>query len=234
MPLEFVGWRPSMHERMWNRQYAYGLKPIGPWIAMAADLLSPRRVTCDRCDGEGLLTVDIDRWQNCPMCEGTGGLWTCPPWEVETLRKRILERFPEAEPSSEASDSTIELDRTPGPGASDGAAAADPMPTDLAAGIPRPRPSPEPRAEVARDPGARHKRAPAFVFVMVVVIGLAIAGGILAGAGCAASAGGGRTRLWAVSTDGLVLGVGAVDALQAVRTGSAVEDDRHESRVEAP
>lgn len=92
----FVGWFRKMHEGMALYQYLYGLMPIGPHRPMADRLFGSGRRACDRCDGEGLLTVDESSWLMCFQCEGSGGFWTISEEAVQEIRARILSEFPDA------------------------------------------------------------------------------------------------------------------------------------------
>jgi hypothetical protein len=97
-PQEYDGWRLGMHELMAVYQYVYGLKPIGPHRPMADRLLSPLRLRCGACGGRGLRPGrEHERFSLCPMCEGTGGTWSCTPEEVEAIRREVLRAFPDAE-----------------------------------------------------------------------------------------------------------------------------------------
>jgi len=94
---QFDGWYLTMHERMAVYQYVYGLKPIGPHRPLADDVLAGKREPCRSCDGRGIVTLRrADHWALCATCEGTGGHWNCSPEELEALRRRVIEDFPDS------------------------------------------------------------------------------------------------------------------------------------------
>ena len=87
----------GMHERMAAYQYVYGLKPNGPHRPLADRLLTPLRITCERCEGRGLCSgPDVNRWYLCSVCEGTRGFWSRSPEEIEAVRREVLQAFPDA------------------------------------------------------------------------------------------------------------------------------------------
>jgi hypothetical protein len=77
-------------------QYVYGLAPTGPHRPMASRLFENTRRRCESCNGEGVLGPDEHSWTVCATCEGTGGFWVIGPSEVEAIRRRILEAYPQA------------------------------------------------------------------------------------------------------------------------------------------
>lgn len=93
----FAGWKLSVDQDMGRYQYVYGLKPMGPHRQVADERLGALRVTCTRCEGQGILTIDGGRrWRICPVCEGTGGFWTVPDEDVQRAREEVLVTYPDA------------------------------------------------------------------------------------------------------------------------------------------
>lgn len=185
---EFAGWFRSRHESMAAYQYAYGLKPMGPHRALADRLLGPLRSGCRECYGSGIITDDINHWHMCPSCEGTEGHWTCSGEELESLRRRVLEQFPEAAitrtPTNLASpglaqnlqDGTI-VDLLEDEDGAETSRISDrdegehryyPPPPDIMIGLLRPRPGPESPPARTRLPDVRAR--------WLVVVGIAILG----------------------------------------------------------
>jgi hypothetical protein len=92
----FDGWRLSMWEAARVYQYVYGLNPFGPHRQLADRLLAPLRDTCVRCGGRTILTIDEQRWRDCPLCEGTGGVWNRPFQGVDAVWRRVVAEWPGA------------------------------------------------------------------------------------------------------------------------------------------
>ncbi len=96
-PGTYDGWHPRMHEAMALYQTRYRLKPIGPHRRMTDELFAPVRATCPACAGRGLRdTVGGRSWQVCSTCRGFGSYFTKPADEIEALRRRVLEAYPDA------------------------------------------------------------------------------------------------------------------------------------------
>jgi hypothetical protein len=86
-----------MHEAMALYQTRYRLKPIGPHRGMTDELFAAVRATCPACAGRGLRdTVGGRSWQVCSTCRGFGAYFTKPADEIEALRRRVLEAYPDA------------------------------------------------------------------------------------------------------------------------------------------
>ena len=86
----------SMIEPTARYQYIYGLKACGAHRDVARELLGSMRAPCVRCGGRATgHWADGDRWA-CPHCEGTGGVWTRRPEEVEAAYQQVLARYPDA------------------------------------------------------------------------------------------------------------------------------------------
>ncbi len=92
---ESTGWALSMHEAMARYQSLYRLKPSGPHRKMADEALRDLTVSCEACEGVGVL--DAPRgFSVCAACRGLGSLLTVPEEVVDAIRARILDRYPEA------------------------------------------------------------------------------------------------------------------------------------------
>jgi hypothetical protein len=63
---------------------------------MASRLFEHTRRRCESCDGHGVMGPDEHSWSACAQCEGTGGFWVISTREVEAIRSRILEAYPQA------------------------------------------------------------------------------------------------------------------------------------------
>jgi hypothetical protein len=85
-----------MMELMARYQYVLGLRPIGPHRPLADRLLSSKLRTCHVCDGSGLRPGPEPRWYLCATCEAIGAFWTISPHRVESLRRLVLEEYPDA------------------------------------------------------------------------------------------------------------------------------------------
>ena len=96
LPGTFDGWRLNLWEAARVYHYVYGFHPFGPHRPDADGTLTPLRDTCVRCDGRAILTIDVERWAECPMCEGTGGVWNRPFAEVDAVWAQVAERWPGA------------------------------------------------------------------------------------------------------------------------------------------
>ncbi len=92
----FDRWHRGMWEAVPLYAYVYGLAPMGPHRPLADRLFAAMREHCVRCGGHTILTIDEDTWSYCPVCEGTGGIWTRPSHEVDAVRRRIVAHWPRA------------------------------------------------------------------------------------------------------------------------------------------
>ena len=91
----FDGWQYSMIEQMGCYQRVTGFKPIG-LHRQVADLLLKRTI-CQSCSGRGVLGPDEPRaWQNCPNCNGNGYYLADTPDEINEIRRRIRQDFPDS------------------------------------------------------------------------------------------------------------------------------------------
>ena len=95
-PSEFAGCWRSVIELMGQYQYVYGLRPLGPHRALANGLLNPLRTRCAACHGSGIISVSVDVWRACVVCEGTGGMWVATEAELQAAYLRIFGAFPDA------------------------------------------------------------------------------------------------------------------------------------------
>jgi hypothetical protein len=94
----YDGFHLTMYEAMARYQYTYGMKPMGPHREMVHALLGQLHILCDICGGNSILNDCVyNGWSVCPKCEGSGGLWSVPPAEVEAARQKVLQAFPNAD-----------------------------------------------------------------------------------------------------------------------------------------
>ena len=92
----FDGWRLSMWEAARLYHYVYSLNPMGPHRPLADSLFAGMRDRCVRCGGRKIVTLDEERWRDCPTCEGTGGVWNRPLAEVDAVWRRVVAQWPGA------------------------------------------------------------------------------------------------------------------------------------------
>lgn len=80
-------------------QALMGLKPYGPHSSLADSLLKNITCKCTTCDGTGLYgTYGGLGWRVCPTCHGLGEIYRISPDELQALRQRVLDRYPDAAP----------------------------------------------------------------------------------------------------------------------------------------
>ena len=92
---QFDGWYLVKHEGMARYQYVYGLVAIGPHRPLAERAVRRHAAQCEACEGTGILSLSEREWRPCAACEATGGFWLISPEEVEAIRARVLEQYPE-------------------------------------------------------------------------------------------------------------------------------------------
>ncbi len=86
-----------MHEAMARYQSRYGLKPVGPHRRMADELFESASVECEACQGRGLHDAGASAdYEICPTCSGFGWFFARSHEEIQQLRQRILDAFPDA------------------------------------------------------------------------------------------------------------------------------------------
>jgi len=94
-PYTHGGWRPSVVGFMLIYMHKYGLAPIGPHRAFAAEIMKGAFRTCRECAGGGFVDSDGDRpFCECPACHGRGGILAIPVKEFVARRERILAKYP--------------------------------------------------------------------------------------------------------------------------------------------
>jgi hypothetical protein len=80
----------------WYQKH-YGLKPIGPHIALHERLMGDAYAKCDECSGTGYHDVDNGRsYRICPTCEGSGSILTISVEELMARRDAVLAEYPDA------------------------------------------------------------------------------------------------------------------------------------------
>lgn len=80
-------------------QALMGLKPLGRHIALAESLLKDITCMCPTCNGTGLYgTYGALGWLACPTCHGLGATYRITLDELQALRQRVLDRYPDAAP----------------------------------------------------------------------------------------------------------------------------------------
>ena len=90
-------WELRMHEAMYRYQLRFGWRPIGPHRALGDALFDAIAVSCPGARAMGCST---ERWGSsysiCPSCFGFGSRPLPGAPELEAIRRRVGEAFPEA------------------------------------------------------------------------------------------------------------------------------------------
>ncbi len=92
----YEGWGHSVVEMMCRYADLSGLVPTGPHRPYANEVFRGVFFPCLRCEGRGNLVVPDESYRVCPRCDGYGVRPALPWPEIEALRERVLERYPEA------------------------------------------------------------------------------------------------------------------------------------------
>lgn len=94
---EPAGFSITQEEGLALERYVHGLANHGPHVALGYQLFTPLREQCGRCGGRYVVEIpEPPGWSACPVCEGTGGVWTVSDKAVEMVRQIILQDYPEA------------------------------------------------------------------------------------------------------------------------------------------
>jgi hypothetical protein len=73
-----------------------GLLPIGEHRLLADELFHSPMVLCQDCSGEGLVTLEGNRWEFCPTCEGNCAIFTGTQQEFDEITAQIIKKYPKA------------------------------------------------------------------------------------------------------------------------------------------
>lgn len=95
-PGVYDGWGYSVVELMCRYALRRGLSPMGPHRGYADQVFEGAFCRCLRCEGRGNLITADESYRLCPRCHGDGVRPTRPRPEIEALRERVLERYPDA------------------------------------------------------------------------------------------------------------------------------------------
>jgi len=86
-------------QAMARYQAIEGLKPVGPHRHLANSLLKNITCKCSTCDGTGLYgTYGGMGWRICTACHGLGETYRITVGELQALRQKVLDRYPDAAP----------------------------------------------------------------------------------------------------------------------------------------
>jgi hypothetical protein len=112
----YDGWHKTTFEKMAWYQKTHGLKPIGIKPtgshrgynrSYTDEVFSGSTKPCPDCSGRGLHDIGNGHsYAVCSTCEGAGYLLIISEEERQILRKRVLEKYPEAEAPSDISNPT--------------------------------------------------------------------------------------------------------------------------------
>lgn len=111
----YDGWHYSVVEFMGAYVSRTGLKPYGAHRALADELIEPRMKSCPQCDGRGV--IDINNGESCTrcsMCKGNLCIFDGNQEELEALREKVLQVYPNAAPGTHNPDSEEASDFTGG------------------------------------------------------------------------------------------------------------------------
>ncbi|RMG69030.1 MAG: hypothetical protein D6715_00720 [Calditrichaeota bacterium] len=93
-------WRLTPDELEERYERFWGLKIKGPHRKFMDRVFKNKVKICPVCQGGCILTVwgDLIYWDWCALCDGLGHLKTISEKRFKSLRKRVLDRYPDAVP----------------------------------------------------------------------------------------------------------------------------------------
>ncbi len=94
---QYTGWSYNRIEALQAYSQFTGIKAVGAHRPLADAILAELVMTCEVCQGRGLLDIDQGAdYQACPMCNGTGRTLTVAPHIFSAARLHILMIYPDA------------------------------------------------------------------------------------------------------------------------------------------
>jgi len=92
-----AGWQYGLIELMGVYARLRGLKPLGDHRPLADKLFKGTTTKCLRCNGSGLLDAKRGKtWIDCPDCRGLRHVYIISREEVEAIRQKVLDAYPNA------------------------------------------------------------------------------------------------------------------------------------------